>query len=56
VEKIITAMPLVNPATTGYGMNLIIDPKRAKPIITIITPAMIVAMVRPSNPYFWTIP
>src|SRR5688500_851282 len=30
-EKMITAMPLVNPVTTGYGINLIAPPNRPTP-------------------------
>ena len=30
-EKMITAMPLVKPTTTGWGTNLIIVPKRSSP-------------------------
>ena len=37
-------------------MNLIALPSLATPSITRITPAMIVATIRPSIPYFWTIP
>ena len=32
-EKMMTAIPLVKPVTTGYGMNLIAAPKRARPRI-----------------------
>ena len=38
VLKMRTAMPLVNPAVTGYGMNLIIVPKRASPMTKSMTP------------------
>ena len=47
-----TAMPLVKPVTTGYGMNLIAPPKRARPMAISRTPAMSVQIVRPSTPYF----
>ena len=30
-EKMITAIPLVKPVTTGKGMNLIAAPSRASP-------------------------
>ena len=39
----ITAIPLVNPATTGYGKNLSNRPIFSAPSATNITPAMIVA-------------
>ncbi len=51
-----SAIPLVNPVTTGYGMNLIAPPNRASPIATSRTPAMRVHATRPSKPCFWTIP
>src|SRR5215212_6730703 len=56
LEKITTAMPLVNPMTTGCGTNLIATPSRAAPSAMRMTPAMSVATVRPSTPYFWTMP
>ncbi len=49
-EKMMTAIPLVKPVTTGYGMNLIAAPKRARPRIISSTPAMTVQIVRPSTP------
>ena len=42
-----TAMPLVKPVTTGYGMNLIAAPKRARPRITSRTPASSVQIGQP---------
>ena len=51
LEKMITAMPVVKPVTTGYGMNLIAAPSRASPKAMRISPAMIVATSRPSTPY-----
>ena len=57
LEKMMTAMPLVNPMTTGCGMNLIAAAElRAAPSTMRSTPAMSVATVRPSTPYFWTMP
>ena len=50
LEKMISAMPLVNPMVTGYGMNLIAPPRRARPRPIRSTPAMIVAMVSPATP------
>ena len=55
-EKMMTAIPLVKPVTTGYGMNLIAPPKRARPNTISMTPAMIVTIVRPSRPYRVTMP
>src|ERR1041384_35987 len=49
-ENMMSAMPLVNPTTTGYGMNLIAEPNRATPMMMRATPAMIVAMASPSSP------
>ena len=51
-----TAIPLVKPVTTGYGMNLIAAPKRARPRIMRRMPARIVQIVRPSTPWRATIP
>ena len=56
LEKITTAIPLVKPITTGCGTNLIAAPIRAAPSAMRSTPAMSVATVRPSTPYFWTMP
>ena len=55
-EKMITAMPLVNPVTTGNGMNLMAAPSFAMPNAISITPASRVATVSPSTPYFCTMP
>jgi hypothetical protein len=49
-------MAEVNPVTTGKGMNLIAPPRRAKPNAIRIRPPMSVATIRPSTPYFCTIP
>lgn len=54
--KMITAIPLVNPMVTLYGMNLIAPPSFASPRAMRKIPARIVATVRPSTPYFWTMP
>jgi hypothetical protein len=51
-----SAMPLVNPIVTGYGMNLIAPPSRNKPKATRMKPAMRVATTSPSTPCCWTIP
>jgi hypothetical protein len=40
LEKITTAMPLVNPVTTGCGMKRIALPIRVRPRITRRTPAV----------------
>ena len=45
-----TAIPLVKPVTTGYGMNLIAPPNRARPRAISRTPARTVQIVRPSTP------
>src|SRR6185369_626581 len=49
--QMITAMPAVNPAITGSGMNLMMAPRRAIPSSSRITPASRVAICRPSTPY-----
>ena len=51
-----TAIPLVKPVTTGYGMNLIAPPNRARPSPMSRKPARTVQIVSPSTPYFATIP
>ena len=51
VVKIVTAIPLVNPTTIGYGIYLIIVPRRNSPKATRNTPAINVATVSPCNPY-----
>jgi hypothetical protein len=52
----IRAMPLVNPVTTGNGMNLMAAPSRATPNPISMTPPMRVATRRPSTPNRWTMP
>ncbi len=47
VMKMTTAMPVVNPLVTGHGMNLISVPSRARPMMTRITPAIMVATSNP---------
>ena len=49
-------MPLVNPTTTGRGMNLTVDPRPVSPMITSRRPAIMVHMKRPSMPNFATMP
>ena len=56
VLAIKTAMPLVNPITTGRGMNLTADPMPVAPSTTSRTPAITVHMKRPSTPCTATIP
>lgn len=56
VLKISTAIPDVKPTVTGYGMYLIIVPRRAIPIKNKMTPAIIVQIARFSGPYFALIP
>ena len=56
VLAISTAMPLVNPITTGRGMYRTADPSPVTPSSRIITPAIIVHMSRPSTPKRATIP
>ena len=51
-----TAIPLVNPTTTGRGMNFTADPRPVMPSRIKITPAIIVHIKRPSRPYFATMP
>ena len=50
VEKMTRAIPLVNPVTTGNGMNLMAPPNRASPNPTSMTPPITVAIMRPSTP------
>ena len=45
-----SAMPLVNPMTTGLGMNRTAVPVPVKPMITSSTPAIMVHMNKPSMP------
>ena len=49
-------MALVKPVTTGKGMNLMAPPTRARPRPIRNSPAMSVATVSPSTPYFCTMP
>ncbi len=56
VLAIITAIPFVNPTTTGRGMNFTALPNPVKPNATRITPAISVHMNSPSNPYLLTMP
>ena len=51
-----SAIPLVKPIVTGYGMNLIAPPSRNSPKATRMKPAMSVATTRPSTPCCATIP
>ncbi len=51
VLAITSAMPLVKPMMTGRGMYLTAVPVPVRPMITSITPAIIVHMNRPSTPY-----
>ncbi len=50
VEAISTAMPFVNPSTTGRGMNLTACPRPVTARNTRITPAIIVTMRSPDRP------
>lgn len=50
VLAITSAMPLVKPMTTGRGMNLTAVPVPVSPMMTRMTPAIIVHMKRPSTP------
>ena len=43
-----SAMPLVNPITTGLGMNRTAVPVPVTPMITSSTPAIMVHMNKPS--------
>jgi hypothetical protein len=54
--KMMTAMPLVNPVTSGAGMNLMAAPSRATPKPIRMAPARKVATDSPSMPYRWTMP
>src|ERR1700722_5418308 len=51
-----TAMPFVNPTTTGRGINFTDVPKPVTPNINRRTPAIMVHMNNPSIPYLATIP
>ena len=50
VLMITSAMPLVNPITTGRGMYFTAVPVPVSPMITRITPAISVHMNSPSMP------
>ena len=50
-----SALPLVNPTTTGLGMKRTAVPKPKRPATMRMTPAIIVHMKRPSTPYRATI-
>lgn len=52
----IVAMALVKPVTTGKGMNLMAPPARARPRPIRNSPAINVATISPSTPYFSTMP
>ena len=56
VLAISTAMPLVNPITTGRGMNFTAVPIPVAPKITSKMPAITVHMNKPSMPCTVTIP
>src|SRR5579864_3126573 len=51
-----TAMPFVNPTTTGRGIYFTAVPRPVTPKMTSITPAMSVHMNKPSSPYRVTMP
>ncbi len=52
----ITPMPAVKPRITGAGMNLMMPPSRATPSSSTITPAISVAICRPSMPWVAVMP
>ena len=56
VEAISTAMPLVNPITTGRGIKRTAEPSPVRPITSRMTPAISVTMARPLIPKRATIP
>src|ERR1700686_2195815 len=56
VLAIITAMPFVNPTTTGRGINLTAVPRPVAPNTTRKTPAINVHKYSPSIPYRATMP
>jgi hypothetical protein len=56
VLAISTAIPLVNPITTGRGMKRTADPRRPAPSAISTTPASTVQVKRPSTPCRVTIP
>ena len=52
----VRAIPLVKPTTMGYGIYLMMVPRWSTPNMMRNTPAISVAIVRPSNPYCWMMP
>ncbi|MNY43106.1 hypothetical protein D3C86_1780420 [compost metagenome] len=48
--QMITPIPAVKPTITGAGMNLMIAPSRVMPSNSSMTPAIMVAICRPSMP------
>ena len=54
--KMISAIPLVNPVTTGCGTNLIALPSLVTPSTIRINPAISVAACKPASPCVWTTP
>ena len=54
--QMITPIPVVNPTITGSGMYLMTAPKRASPIANSITPAIRVAICKPTTPYLAVMP
>ncbi len=50
VLAMITAMPFVNPTTTGRGIYFTAVPRPVTPRMTSSTPAIIVHMNKPSSP------
>ena len=56
VVKMVTAIPLVNPTTIGYGIYLMMVPRCRNPNSIRNTPAIMVAMVSPSSPYCCMMP
>ena len=51
VEKIVKAIPEVNPTIIGYGINFIMSPNFKTPIKISKTPAIQVAIANPLVPY-----
>ena len=56
VVKMVSAIPEVKPTMMGYGIYLMMVPKWSTPNIIRNTPAISVAIVRPSKPYCWMMP
>ena len=52
----LTAIPNVKPSVIVLGMNFIKSPSLKAPIAISISPAIIVATVRPDTPYSATMP